>query len=587
VLRGIVFAVVVAVCVATVVQCRSATDAAPAYREVVLPVVAMPKTPPPAPVAKAPYVAYTDLVAGPTKGGENNKGTYLSIFGVNFGDKGAGKTVKVLINGVEVDNYRYLGPSRGRPEIQQITVQVGAIGNPAPGVPLPIKVVANGIASNTNHTFTVQPGDILFVSTTGNDATAAKNDITRPWRFLQTPSRGGALGEVKAGDVLVLRGGPKVTWSDVGYDNRWLRFRHVTGSAPNGKKGFGYIAVIAYPGEDVHYVPPPKTSGGIHGIGEDYPEDSDWIVISGLRIESASSSQSDGAPVNLQANSDHWRVVNNELGPWPASNDARNKAGGLVGNGIDVAMLGNHIHHIGGGKENHGIYLDSACQRIEIAYNKIHDVTGGNLIQTYDNIGERPLDGILVHNNLIYAGGRYGLNISGGTRSYAAWNNVIHSTALAGVRFAMKGEEKTNIAIVHNTIYGANTISSATNGLIVNDDKITTGAVLIQHNLIVSNPKNHSVAYYIDASNGSAINFRRNLWVGMGRPLGIDRDPVGRDADAREPGFVAASQQDFSVGEKSAAVDAATAKNPFPITDDYRLRPRPAGRAADVGAHEL
>ena len=145
-------------------------------------------------ITGGPNVLYTDLIAGPTTGGENNKGVYLSIFGVNFGATGLGTTVKVFINNVEVDNYRYIGPSRGRPDIQQITVQVGAIGNPTPGTALPVKVTVNGVESNSNRTFTVQPGDILFVSQTGNDSTAAKNDITKPWRRVQTSSGGGALG---------------------------------------------------------------------------------------------------------------------------------------------------------------------------------------------------------------------------------------------------------------------------------------------------------------------------------------------------------------------------------------------------------
>ena len=72
-LRRVVFAVVVAICVAAIVQCRSATDAAPSPREV-MPFVSMPKSPP-APVAGAPYVAYTDLVAGAIKGGVGLGGT--------------------------------------------------------------------------------------------------------------------------------------------------------------------------------------------------------------------------------------------------------------------------------------------------------------------------------------------------------------------------------------------------------------------------------------------------------------------------------------------------------------------------------
>src|SRR5437667_260706 len=83
--------------------------------------------------AGAPLVLYTDLISGPNSGGENNKGAYLSIFGKNFGSSGLGTTVKVSIGGVEDDNYRYLGPSKVRTDIQQTTVQVGALGNPPPG----------------------------------------------------------------------------------------------------------------------------------------------------------------------------------------------------------------------------------------------------------------------------------------------------------------------------------------------------------------------------------------------------------------------------------------------------------------------
>src|SRR5438128_8968264 len=78
-----------------------------------------------------PLVLFTDLLSGPNDGGENNNGCYLSIFGKNFGEPaGLGSLTKVFIGGVEVSNYRYLGPSQGRPDIQQLTVQIGHLGNP-------------------------------------------------------------------------------------------------------------------------------------------------------------------------------------------------------------------------------------------------------------------------------------------------------------------------------------------------------------------------------------------------------------------------------------------------------------------------
>lgn len=113
-----------------------------------------PPAPPPVTTAGSPQIYYTDIVSGPTTGGENNKGIYLSIFGKDFGSSGLGSTVKVYIGGIEVDNYRFLGTSKGRSDIQQITVQIGALGSPTPGVALPIKVIVGSSASNTDLTFT-------------------------------------------------------------------------------------------------------------------------------------------------------------------------------------------------------------------------------------------------------------------------------------------------------------------------------------------------------------------------------------------------------------------------------------------------
>jgi len=135
-----------------------------------------------------PVVLYTDILSGPNSGGENNNGAYLSIFGKNFGSpSGLGTVSKVFIGGTEVANYRYLGPSKGRPDIQQLTVQIGALGNPALGIALPVEVQVGRLKSTwfTPQTFMVNPGRILFVSLTGDDATAAAGDIRHPWRHVQ------------------------------------------------------------------------------------------------------------------------------------------------------------------------------------------------------------------------------------------------------------------------------------------------------------------------------------------------------------------------------------------------------------------
>src|SRR5262249_51616556 len=157
------------------------------------------------------------------------------------------------IGDAEVDNYRYLGPSRGRQDIQQLTVQIGALRNPKPGVALPIKLVVDGQVSNTNLTFIVNPGSIYFVSLTGSDSTGAAGDIAAPFRTVQTrdvnnngrpgcPAAfgnqavvgAGLWGRVMPGDFIVIREG---VWMDVSKDGFFLRVQNKSGSPPTGEPG--------------------------------------------------------------------------------------------------------------------------------------------------------------------------------------------------------------------------------------------------------------------------------------------------------------------------------------------------------------
>ena len=518
-------------------------------------------------VSGAPRLLYTDLPAGPVSGGENNLGAYVSLFGKNFGTDP--RRVRVYFGATEVAAYRYFGPSQGRPDIQQITVQPGPVGNGT----LPLKVVVNGVASNTDQTFLVNPGDILFVdNVSGNDFRASKNNIDRPWRSVQTADQG-ALADARPGDVIVLRG--KAVWSDVGYDNRWFRFRFATGSRPRGTRGSGYISIQAYPNESVRYVPPGRTSGGIHGVGPAYPQFSDWVVISGLRIESVPSSLPDGAPVNLQVGSDHWRIVNNELGPWPTSATTRNRAGGLSGSGNDVKVFGNHIHDIGGGTENHGIYVESGAGSVEIAYNHIHHVTSGNLIQTYDSQGGRNITGLSIHHNLIHDGGRYGLNMADGTVSVHAWNNVIHDTAYAGIRINQDARTPVSEVFEHNTLLDVCTDHPAEPGAIQNTWRATSGSIRFQFNVIAKGAGPACPQGYSDDAEDTAISLSRNLWIGYAPP---PKDATGVTV---ERAFSPAGVQTFSPQAARAAIDAAAGSG---VTDDYLFNPRSG--VPDLGAYE-
>ena len=427
--------------------------------------------------ASVPVILYTDALSGPITGGENNKGAYLSIFGYNFGSSAdLGTNTKVYIGGAEVDNYRYLGASKvyDKLGVQQITVQVGALGNPTLGIPLPVKVVVGDSNSNTDKTFTPNPGRILFVSLAGNDATAVPDDISHPYRYMQSATQAnlftsGAYGAVRAGDHIIVRGG---NWSDTSVFDAWLRFTTYyssqaqaalrKGSAPIGGTNTGWIHITAYPGpingnviEDVHYSTPAGKKGGIHGPGSSYRGvTGDYISISNLRMDVNASAQSDAAPINTQYANGPWRAVNNELGPWPTT-ALIGYAGGITGNGLkNYQLYGNYIHDIASlpsSLTNHGIYIGDGDGG-DIAYNHIANITGGNGFQAADTTNGNPTDNTIIHHNVIHTVAKHGVNLGNGVRANnSVYNNLIYNIDQGCIRF--NTNTVTNAKIYNNTCY--------------------------------------------------------------------------------------------------------------------------------------
>ncbi len=568
----------------------------------------------------APILLYTDVLSGPGSGGELDLGMYLTVFGKNFGSGTPGSNIKVFIGDVEVARYLGgIGTSRGRGDIQQLAVQIGALGNPSPGVALPVKVVVDGLTSNSNIDFTIQPGRMFYLDNVdGNDASGVAGDIGKPFRHVQTGCGGNdgvlSANNIRAGDVIVLRdrGQP---WSDLGCDRRFARMRYITGSAPTGQANTGPITILGYPGETVNLQPPAvaytsdgnghyivanadRVYGGIHGMnGQDAY--SDWITIANLRIAGGDWTVGD-APINLQTDANHWRIINNELHDWiaadasiyykdsvVAANLLEAKSGAISGNGKNVRILGNHIYNFTGTQHNHCIYIDSFADDVEIAYNHVHDCRGGNIIQTYDSTGMSDgssiITSIAIHHNALHDGHRYGLNFGNGTRSARAWNNLIYNTDFAGVRFDVS-DAQGDFRIVHNTVYNSNRVSGGASAIIEDSWCLWCSAgVEIRHNIFVPGG---TAAYYVALNHDGAptwppasLQIQRNAWFGLSSAVPVeDSSPISAD-----PVLMDADHADFRLGTGSAAIGQGTAELSFAVTTDYAVNSRPAG-ASDLGA---
>ncbi len=571
-----------------------------------------------------PVILYTDILSGPNTGGENNKGIYLSIFGKNLGASGIGTSIKVFINNVEVDNYRYFGVSRGRQDIQQITVQVGALGSPAAGSPLPIRVSVNGVDSNTDKTFTVLPGNIYFVDNVKGVDTSTTNTggtFTAPFRTVQkstgarltfgieAASVSGAWGRVQAGDFIVMRG-TGTAWTSKGYLGYFLQTLNKSGcpistACATGGNSKGPITFMGYPNEDVFINDVYDSSGSTNGAlsSADYGRITlgmgAWISVTNLRVESGNA---DG-PLNTQAGGNNWRVVNNELTAATAVGNATARGGGIAGDGhycpstgVENSLacpdpgqyyVGNYIHDIFNGPddgssnfENHGIYIDGSG-RYEIAYNRISKIRGGNGIQMYANgtSSNNNVDNVNFHHNIIQNVGKHGINVADGSRGgFVIWNNIVTDTDRAGIRF--NTVDLAGAKIYNNTFYNTNLINNAAVGAIMNDAIFPAGAIDLRNNIFVPITGDYDQGPF--AGKGT---FSNNLWFS-----GTGTNPATTYSTASlqtNPLFFAVSGRNLRLAPTSPAVNAGTSAVSAVVINDFdAIIARPLGAGYDIGAYE-
>src|SRR6185437_1510559 len=539
--------------------------------------------------AGAPHVLYTDVASGPNSGGENNEGAYLSIFGKNFGSSGLGSTVKVYIGGTEVNSYRYLGPSRGRSDVQQITVQIGSLGSPSAGTALPIKVVVNGVASNTDQTFTVNPGRMLFVSKSGNDSTAVAGDINHPYRHVQNGSTG-AFDVAKPGDTIVMRGtalgsaaltsdptSAGSAWTDV-YNGYFLRFINKNGTAATGASGSGPISLIAYPDEDVYIYESYASgaTGGISGVDTHQYTGGKYVTVADLRVEAGGQ----GGPIDVQTAGLNWRVVNNEVTAVTGSSDSHNLEAGIVGSGTNSFWVGNHVHDINSAspQEMHGIYIDGQGS-YEVAYNWIQNVTDGTGFQVYVDDGyASTTNDVSFHHNMISNVNKYGINIADGSASgFVFYDNVVSGAGWGCLRF--NTDTLSGAKIYNNTFQNCATRSGY--GVVNNDWNFPANALDMENNIFYANTGGSYSGGSVGMSKSDGTITNNLFFNGSAGDDDWDSHPVTGD-----PLFVnlGLSPPDLHLLTGSAAIGAGSTRVSSVVTTDYDLNPR-SSTSIDIGAY--
>ena len=502
----------------------------------------------------APHIFYSDLDSGPNAGGQDNKGAFVTIYGKGFGSTRGSSTVSV--GGGGADNYPIWSDTK-------IAFQLGGACRSGQ------IVVHAGAASSNGIPFTVRPGNIYFVSTSGNDQN--NGSFRSPFRTIPQ-----AAIELTAGDIAYVMDGVSQTGA---YDFGASLPIASTGAAGRPK------ALVAYPGATVVIgsASGPEFAMRTPAIGQRF----NYWTIAGFKLRGGNES------LKLVLASG-WRIVANDMScPNGDGQAACFEAAGSE----NLKIYGNYIHDSGrvnAGKQYHSLYFTTDSNHIEVGWNVIANNHSCRGIQFHsspldNNSGFNQYD-LIVHDNVVHGQVCDGINfatIDPSKGPVQAYNNIIYNV---GAGPDPQGEISNYACISSPGITNRGTPGSGTaewfNNMLYdcgprgggNSGAFNAGsgspAIRLRNNIVFAKAGEN---YLEPAGDVSRISGSNNLWFGAGR--GPARTSANLNAD---PKFVDPAKADFHLQPGSPAIHAGV---PVEVQTDFDGHSRPQSDPS-VGALE-
>src|SRR3989344_4867822 len=503
-----------------------------------------------------PAILFTDIVSGPSTGGQDNLGAFITIWGEGIGGSRGSSTV--TIGGREVAKHVNWGENNAIARgLDMIVVQPG--GNAASGN---IVVTVSGRASNTLP-FTVRSGNIYFVIPGATGASDSNTgSYTSPWRTIYQPRR-----VMQAGDIVYIKGGT-ISSSDPDHPGWDALLLLSSDTDPQGTSDRP-VSYIGYPGDRPILSSPSSNRRGI------MMDQMSYYVIANLEFTG------DSATLGL-AGTGH-RAIGNYT--HDSLNYSEGGVIGVTGNTSGLKIYGNYLRDNGGtdeGLSSHGLYIQGfgTNQDIDFGWNQIKDQRGRRAIQLFGHVAGDKMDNIRLHDNLISGSVRNNIILGGsdgGTEvigTIYVYNNIIANGDDQGLRI---NDPQGTVYIQNNTFYN-NGLSGYDGNAQIYIQNGGAGRITVQNNIIYAEAG--ETYYQLEPGvSSSVLNASNNLVYNAGGCPTWESGCVNAD-----PQFTNRSSTDFRPKIGSPAINTGMNTG---ISRDYLGATRPQGASMDIGAFEV
>jgi hypothetical protein len=510
---------------------------------------------------------FSDLVSGPSTGGQDGKGAFVTLYGNGFGATRGASTVTV--GGGAADSYPVWTNTK-------ITLQLGAAAKTGD---LLVHVASTGTSNALP--FTVRAGNIYFVTSKGDDGAAGT--FAAPWKTIPQ-----AKNKIAAGDIAYIgtSAGDSVSQTTVDATSSYdcalgMSFNDGTneGTQTNPK------ALIVYPGATA-------TIGVETGIerGLLVPAITgtfDYWVVAGFTLRGTIEA------IDIEGEATGWRVVGNDIS-CPNGTGLSGCVTGADGTSpTSLAFYGNVVHDAATTsgsitKYYHAIYF--ASNDLDLGWNVVENGKTCRAIQFHDSGGPNEY-GLSVHDNLIHGTVCDGINfatVDPSKGTVEAYNNVIYDVGqgpdpadgaadYAGIYVSGEtdsGSDGTGaVEIYNNTLYNCGSWSSSDSGAFNNGGGSPKLTMNLVNNLVYATG---GETYFAKDSVAKLASGSNNLWFGAGgAPAGFTASVTANPMLAKAPGA------DFHLLGGSPAIGAGIATK---AAFDFDGTPR--GTSFDIGAFE-